>query len=56
MDTLASEWNELISLRFTQITLGLAFAVSLGTAAIASVAIASTETEWPANSTPQLSR
>ena len=46
-DTLSSEWSKLISLRFTQITLGLGLAISLATAAIASVAIGSTETQWP---------
>jgi ABC-2 type transport system permease protein len=46
-DTLSSEWSKLISLRFTQISLGLGLGVSLATAAIASVALGSTETQWP---------
>ena len=46
-DTLASEWAKLISLRFTQITLGLGLGISLATAAIASVAMGSTQTQWP---------
>jgi ABC-2 type transport system permease protein len=46
-DTLASEWSKLTSLRFTRITLGLGLAISLATAALASVAIGSTETQWP---------
>ena len=46
-DTLSSEWSKLTSLRFTQITLGAGLALSFGTAAIASVALGSTETKWP---------
>jgi len=46
-NTLASEWAKLTSLRFTQITLGLGLLLSFGTAALSSVAIGSTETEWP---------
>ena len=46
-NTLASEWVKLISLRFTQITLGLGLGISLATAAIASVAMGSTQTQWP---------
>ena len=46
-DTLSSEWSKLISLRFTQITLGLGLVISLATAAIASVAMGSTHTAWP---------
>ena len=46
-DTLSSEWVKLTSLRFTQITLGLGLVISLMTAAIASVAMGSTETQWP---------
>jgi ABC-2 type transport system permease protein len=46
-DTLTSEWVKLTSLRFTQITLGLGLVISLATAAIASVAMGSTETQWP---------
>ena len=47
LDTLASEWSKLTSLRFTQITLGAGLVLSFATAAIASVAMGSTETEWP---------
>ena len=46
-DTLASEWVKLTSLRFTKITLGLGLGISLATAAIASVAMGSTQTAWP---------
>ena len=51
-DTLASEWAKLTSLRFTQITLGAGLVLSFATAAIASVALASTESEWPASLHP----
>ena len=51
-DTLASEWVKLSSLRFTQITLGLGLAISLATAALASVALGSAESEWPAGLHP----
>ena len=51
-DTLASEWVKLTSLRFTQITLGLGLGISLATAAIAGVAMGSTQSEWPSNLHP----
>lgn len=46
-DTLASEFDKLTSLRFTQITLGSGLLLSFATAAIASVAMGSTESQWP---------
>lgn len=46
-DTLSSEWSKLISLRSTQIMLGAGLVLSLGTAAIASLAMGTTQAEWP---------
>ena len=51
-NTLSSEWVKLTSLRFTQITLGLGLGISLATAALASVAMGATQTEWPADLHP----
>src|SRR4051812_45728970 len=46
-NTLSSEFDKLTSLRFTQITLGSGLLLSFATAAIASVAMGSTQSEWP---------
>lgn len=51
-DTLSSEFDKLTSLRFTQITLGSGLFLSFATAAIASVAMGSTQLEWPDNFHP----
>lgn len=45
--TLSSEWSKLISLRSTQLTLGLGLLLSFTTTALVVVAMGSTQTEWP---------
>ena len=51
-NTMASEWVKLTSLRFTYISLGLGLTLSLATTAIASLAMAATQNEWPADFDP----
>lgn len=46
-NTLASEWAKMFSLRSTMITLGLGVILSIGTTAIATLAISSTQDTWP---------
>ncbi len=53
-DTLASEWVKLTALRSTSITLALALVLSIGTTALATVAVAATQDEWPANLDPKV--
>ncbi|MFN0095330.1 MAG: ABC transporter permease [Dehalococcoidia bacterium] len=47
--TLASEWVKLASQRATHITLALALVLSVGTSALASLAVAATQDPWPAD-------
>ena len=47
--TLASEWVKLASLRATHITLALGLVLSIGTSAFASLAVAATQDQWPAD-------
>ncbi len=53
-DTLASEWVKLTALRSTYITLALGIVLSIGTTALASLAIAATQDEWPADFDPKV--
>lgn len=46
---LASEWTKLSALRATHITLALGLVLSIGTSALASLAIAATQEQWPAD-------
>ncbi len=47
--TLASEWVKLASLRATHVTLALGLALSIGTSALACLALAATQDQWPAD-------
>lgn len=52
LDTLASEWIKLTTLRSTYITLGLGFTLSIAMTALVSVAVGSTQDELPADLDP----
>ena len=52
--TLASEWVKLTALRSTHITLALGIVLSIGATALATLAIAATQDEWPADLDPRV--
>ena len=51
-NTLASEWSKLATLRSTHITLGLGLLLSIGTTALVSLALGSTQESWAADFNP----
>lgn len=52
IDTLASEWSKLATLRATQLTLALGFFLSVGTTAIACIALGTTQDDWSPDFSP----
>lgn len=52
IDTLASEWSKLATLRATHLTLGLGFLLSVATTAIACIALGMTQDDWSPDFSP----
>lgn len=52
IDTLASEWSKLATLRATHLTLGLGYFLSVGTTAIACIALGMTQDDWSPDFSP----
>jgi ABC-2 type transport system permease protein len=52
IDTLASEWSKLATLRATHLTLGLGFFLSVATTAIACIALGMTQDDWSPDFSP----
>ena len=50
--TLAGEWSKLAALRSTYLTLGLGLVLSIGTTALAALALGSTQDDWSADFSP----
>ena len=51
-NTLAAEWTKLATLRSTYITLGLGVVLSIGTTALATLALGGTQDDWSADFSP----
>ena len=51
-NTLAAEWSKLATLRSTYLTLGLGLGLSIGTTALVSLALGSTQDNWSADFSP----
>lgn len=52
IDTLASEWSKLATLRATHLTLGLGFLLSVATTAIGCIALGMTQDDWSPDFSP----
>lgn len=52
IDTLASEWSKLATLRATHLTLGLGFLLSVATTAIGCIALGMTKDDWSPDFSP----